>query len=94
MEINEHVKCPNCGKIVPKGKFCIYCGFPLEKAVKVTIAKEKIEEEKAEKINLKDLDERIRKIESMLNNAVFCPNCGALVIPKNNKCGVCGAKIK
>lgn len=93
MRINEHVKCPNCGKIVPKGKFCIYCGFPLKRAEKITVIKEKTEEKGIEEIDLEDILERIRKIESMLNKAVFCPNCGALVIPKNGKCGVCGAKI-
>jgi len=96
MDIDEHVKCPNCGKIVPKGKFCIYCGYSLENAAKVTLIEKKEEkiEEVGETVDLKNIMERINKIESMLEKAVFCPNCGALIIPKNNKCGVCGAEIK
>ena len=26
MNIYDSIECPNCGNIVPIGKFCIYCG--------------------------------------------------------------------
>jgi len=30
-----HVVCPRCGKVVPQGSYCIYCGYPLKNARKI-----------------------------------------------------------
>ena len=30
-----HVVCPRCGRVVPQGSYCIYCGYPLENARKI-----------------------------------------------------------
>jgi len=89
--IDTHVKCPSCGRVVPKGTYCIYCGSPLDKATPVEIVKEargEVEEKSFNEIVIN----RLEKLEKLLEGVKVCPKCGTLV--KGSKCSVCGTELE
>ncbi|MDD6478392.1 MAG: zinc ribbon domain-containing protein [Oscillospiraceae bacterium] len=64
----------------------------IQEALKIDM--KNIEKLEKEKLRLKLLqEEKDKEYNMMIENAVFCPNCGADISKDYNKCHVCGMKI-
>ena len=92
------VICPDCGREVPKAKFCKNCGAYIENieepvqiesnpAVPVGVAEEPHEAEEIVMENPPEVTENIRYCSNcgykLGGNFNFCPNCGANLNPKD-----------
>lgn len=80
------VFCPDCGKEVPKDKFCKNCGAYLANIKEVQVIEEKEESE---------IPENIEKSEDIVksNKVNFCSNCGNEIEGKFKFCPECGHKL-
>lgn len=100
------VICPDCGKEVPKNKFCKNCGAYIENVEEAPVIEDNIEEEVPEveeapvieddvEAEGPEIDEETSVPVSIKSDKVnFCYNCGAKITGDFKFCPVCGQDLK
>ena len=83
------VICPDCGKDVPKAKFCKNCGCRLPEIEEASVPIEMAETDSFIDIEVNDS----QTVQNTANNRRFCHNCGYELAGEFKFCPNCGADL-
>ena len=82
------VICPDCGKEVPKNKFCKNCGAYIQNIEEVNVIEEQVESEIPE-----NHEETSMPVSVKSDKVNFCHNCGSKITGNFKFCPQCGQDL-